>query len=572
MTQEEATDLNTRKNLFDVRIVPIVEICLAGALSLTWIIFHLRFFLHAGGLWRDEVNSVNLANSPTLAELWRNIEYDSFPILWHLVLRAWIHTGIGSTDAGLRLLGLLTGLGILGILWLNARRFRLPPPIVAIALLGFTSAITCYGDSIRAYGLGVLLQLLTFGLIWEVVIRPSPLRVTGAFLAALCSVHMLFYNAPILAAICAAAIVVCALNRHWKRAALVGAIGVASALSTLIYLPEIHRRDSWGKMFFHHTDLAWVRSNFYEAVGYDVANPTQTTTLNGMTWEFAAISALFLGTIVSLTDRQLLQDRFRKQVLIFHLLTFCLGAAAYWWFLKRLNYVLQPWYYLALLALLATCADALLVCIPKPKFRLAVFLATILLCVTTARAVWFDTGLRRSNIEPTSVALSTESHPGDIVVVSPWFYATTLDRYFKGPADLVPVPSMNFLAYQKFDLLVPWMDNPAAIEPTLSRISETLKTGHSVYLLGNFGLPTLGTTTRPSTKPSAGAPFGWDINKDYDLWSDEIYAYLSTHASTFTRLDVQRANVSAYERPGVIRFTGWTDPPQSRPAHSPRPD
>ena len=41
---------------------------------------HVHFWLHAGGLWRDEVSLVNLAGSPSLAAMTQ----DSFPILMPL--------------------------------------------------------------------------------------------------------------------------------------------------------------------------------------------------------------------------------------------------------------------------------------------------------------------------------------------------------------------------------------------------------------------------------------------------------------------------------------------------------
>ena len=71
----------------------------AGLLSL-----HGVFLAHSGALWRDEVNSVNLA-SASLSEFRDNLQFDSFPIFWFVVLRVWIASGLGATDFGLRLLG-----------------------------------------------------------------------------------------------------------------------------------------------------------------------------------------------------------------------------------------------------------------------------------------------------------------------------------------------------------------------------------------------------------------------------------------------------------------------------------
>ena len=106
-------DPTARAPSVDRTVIPRLEIGLAALLSLAWIIFRIRFFLHAGALWRDEVNSVDLSTSPQISDIWHNLQYDSFPMLWHLLLRYWIRSGIGASDRGIRLLGLLAGLGIL---------------------------------------------------------------------------------------------------------------------------------------------------------------------------------------------------------------------------------------------------------------------------------------------------------------------------------------------------------------------------------------------------------------------------------------------------------------------------
>src|SRR5437870_5335996 len=62
------------------------------------VLLHFHFLCHAGALWRDEVNSVNLASMPSVFEVWRLTEFDSFPVLWTLLLRGWMHIGLGVTD------------------------------------------------------------------------------------------------------------------------------------------------------------------------------------------------------------------------------------------------------------------------------------------------------------------------------------------------------------------------------------------------------------------------------------------------------------------------------------------
>src|SRR5262249_44801679 len=58
--------------------------------------------ISAGPLWRDEVNSINIAEMPSLKEFWNNMPFESFPALWLLVLRVWSFSGMASSDAGIR--------------------------------------------------------------------------------------------------------------------------------------------------------------------------------------------------------------------------------------------------------------------------------------------------------------------------------------------------------------------------------------------------------------------------------------------------------------------------------------
>src|ERR1051326_4689776 len=62
---------------------------------------------NAGPLWRDEVNSINVAEMPSLKQLWSNLRFESFPALWLMLLRGWSFLGLAENDLSIRFLGLL---------------------------------------------------------------------------------------------------------------------------------------------------------------------------------------------------------------------------------------------------------------------------------------------------------------------------------------------------------------------------------------------------------------------------------------------------------------------------------
>ncbi len=45
----------------------------------------------ASALYRDEANSANVATMSSLGEMWQNLPFESFPMLWLVLLRggAW---------------------------------------------------------------------------------------------------------------------------------------------------------------------------------------------------------------------------------------------------------------------------------------------------------------------------------------------------------------------------------------------------------------------------------------------------------------------------------------------------
>ena len=77
--------------------------------------------MHAGPLWRDETNTFNLAHMPSLRDIWHNLQFDSFPLLWPLLVRGCGMLGLTGGDMGIRIFGLGIGLFFLSSLWLCQR-------------------------------------------------------------------------------------------------------------------------------------------------------------------------------------------------------------------------------------------------------------------------------------------------------------------------------------------------------------------------------------------------------------------------------------------------------------------
>src|SRR5947208_9449249 len=136
--------------------------------------------LNAGPLWRDEINTLNLAHMPSLRDIWHNLQFESCPLLWPLLVRGCGMLGLTNGDMGIRILGLGIGLFFLTSLWLCERWIGGRTPILSVALLGGLPAFIFIVGANRAYGLAGCLLVLSFGKIWRVLESPTKSRIFSA--------------------------------------------------------------------------------------------------------------------------------------------------------------------------------------------------------------------------------------------------------------------------------------------------------------------------------------------------------------------------------------------------------
>ncbi len=143
-------------------------------------------------------------------------------------------------------------------------------------------------------------------------------------------------------------------------------------------------------------------------------------------------------------------DRRRSDAAAFCLGTLLVGVPAYVGFLMTLKYAMQPFYFLALLALAAGCLDGLWGVVRRPARRL---LLTGVLCVLVVGDVpdaWANAGMRMSNVDRVAERLATAAVPGDLIVLTPYWlsspFTPVLPRGGRGgpraagPAAAVPGP------------------------------------------------------------------------------------------------------------------------------------
>ena len=536
---------------------------------------HIRFATHVGGLWRDEANSVQLATLPHLRDVVHCLDFDSFPILFFAVLRFWGGIFGVHNDSSLRVLGLLIGLCVLAAIFVSTRTFGARTPVLSLALIGLNPMLIRYGDSIRAYGLGIVLILLTFGSFWRLVASSSPptkIRLFTAAALAMLSVQCVYYNSVLLLAIIAGAMAVCIRNRAWGTAAIAFSIGAAAAVSLLPYLPMMRRMHEWTFLVNYPVGMRWLWYRCGEVLG-------SPDPLGVWLW-----TALFIGTVIVvavcaslvLANRRPTTAPSSEAVasairlpdpVLFAAVALAVAVPAYAGFLRVLKYYTQPWYYIILAAFAACAIDVAFAAWPRStKLHLSIFLRAIrplaafgLVCLT-AIPDWKQITTRHTNIDLVAAQLRSLTSKDDLVLVPQWENAVSLSYYYHGPAGILTVPDLPDHRFHRYDLFLQQMMTADAIRPVRERLQKALQSNHSVFIAGHLTfpspsvrLPELATASKETASLLGGGPF-------YTIWQLQVGKFLRSHATAIGPITVtipERAAVQDFENVKLQVVRGW---------------
>jgi hypothetical protein len=519
---------------FTWAIAPLVTLCAAY--------LHVLFLLNAGGLWRDEVELVHLSLLPSVSEVWQNLLHDSCPILMHLVVRAWSAAGLGTTDPGLRVLGLFVGLFLLLAFWFASWAMRNGAPLLAVTLAGLNVTMIRAGDSLRGYGLGSALAVLTLAVIWRLACRPSLAAFSCAVAVAVLGVQSLYQNAFLLFAACCGGFVLCAVQRRWRDTLPIFAVGVAAAVSLLPYIPLIARAH-WYVM--HKLGFRFSR-------GWEEFSVATGSPLTGFTWVWLAlwIGALAAAISVLFWRRDRLPEHIRGLIL-FAGTSLVLGAAAYVVFLKLAELPTQPWHYVPLMAFSVVCIDTIFLA----AWRWARPAAMVLAALTISTTFLFElpaVKCRQTNVDLIAASLSTEVTPNDYVIVHPFFCGVTFKRYYKATASWTTLPPLEDYTLQRYDLFKAKIQTKDPIAPVIDRITSTLQSGNRVWLVGDMPF------TQEPVPEILPAPTGWFAEPYSFYWAVQVTQFLSAHCRSFAVvIDPSTNCVNPFENLPAFVVIGW---------------
>jgi hypothetical protein len=546
------SSLPVAPSLFTKRLQPVFIKWLQRVLQFEWIValaitvivvvLDVSYAQHAGGLWRDEANSFAMANYPSLSTTWDRLQFDSFPMLWYLILRGWIGLGLGKTDIEFRVFGLIVNLGIIGILWLNAWRMSRRPPVAALTLLGANAAVMMYCGSVRGYGLGLLFGLWMYGAVWLYLVRPTAVRWAVAVVAAVLACHTLYYNCVFVAAACLGGASVALSERRWRTAASLIALGAVTAATLLIYVPTFRTSGEWRSMYVFPGGLPWLWIKFVEAV--DLGHPIMRSI-----WVAVAVCVALGGFLT--------WSRTRSALGLYAAVSVVAGVIGNILFLRLLNYYMQPWYFLSLMAVVAAAADAAQHAGSTGRgYRIGgVSLAAAALLAILVAPLYTWSNTRRTNLDEVARVVERSATQGDYIVLTDWTHGITFHRYYHGSAawqTLTPLPA-DAHDIHRSDLAFQQLHRADAASPVLDSVVQTLRAGRRVFYIGH--LP-----AHPPTEP----PRVYYMRRvqqfppaPIEMWVYELDYALGQLAGRVTRVPINVGQpVSVYEDLGLYVFEG----------------
>jgi hypothetical protein len=530
------------------------EFATAIVMSLLLMVLHLRVLVHAGPLWRDEVSSFHVATAPNLQAFLNSLVLDPFPILFVTVLRVWIALGFGSSDFGLRLLGFLIGTSLLGAIWVCCRMIDKErwAPLWPLALFALTPVTLTEGDSLRAYGLGLIGIVMSFGLVSRLAFRPWRLGTAiAALIAALIAVQSLYLNSLILFAICLAGIIVSLRRKQLGPLAGILLVGLIAALSLLPYA---------GIMRNAHDQLALQRE--FQAVSDGMPSLISTATFRGTAAKIGCFLLFSFGlimvTVPSLRRSLFARIKGGSDSLVFAAIVVMVGAITTFGFLWSSG-LHSSRYRLPFMAV-ATLSMQVVYTTLRKNIGLTVvnLVGSGLAAAAFIPSSYHLSELRKTNCDLAAVVVANSAAQDDLVIVNRFTHAPTFQRYYRGTAPWTSVPAVGDHLQHRAYLARPVMLNPDAIQDILLRIESELKAGHKVFLVGRFPLSEMGRPLSITPTPQSGS--SWRLGIYLNIWRSQIVNLLGQHAVQVVKIALNESQpIDPQEKEDVLVFSGWKD-------------
>jgi hypothetical protein len=506
---------------------------------------------HAGALWRDECGLVQLSQMPAMGDIVTNFPHEAFPPPFPILVRGWTNV-FGTSDGAFRCFGATVGLLFIVITWMSVRLLDSGVPLLSLALIGLNTAFLTWGTSIRGYGLAATLIALTFGLTARLLIRPTPLVIAATAAAFVASAQCLVHNTVLLSTITLSAIAVCLVRRNLKHAVMVLAIGGMSFIAFLPYFRLYLSARDWDMTVRLSVPSSWLWAQFESAFG-------QPSPVMAWIW-CGGIGLLMAAAIWRLYTKGPGKSGPETDILLYGIVTCVTAFLGYYLFLQVLRYYPQPWYFFGLLSIMGLALDLFVNHLSDIKtLRIARVAFTGVLIIIIPLGGWTAISQRQTNIDIVARALEKRAAPADLILVSPWQYGIPFNWYYHGKTPWITLPQLWDHRLHRYDLVKTKMTAADPIADLRDAISQTLRDGHLVWIVGEVRVP---NDNRPvkSLSPAPDPNYGWDSLAYVESWMEQIGIFLRSHAAAARLISMPGSDaINEQENAPLVVARGWRD-------------
>jgi len=420
------------------------------------------------GLWRDEAEALDIATLPsTRGMIDFLIRHESHPPLHYLLLRAWT-TLVGTSDTAVMLPGILLGLVTIVAMWCLARSFGTPAAGLLAAALGSLGPSMIQADAMaRPYAMLQLLLVVAAGCMWAALSGANRFALWGWVLAA---VALLYTHNWTALPICGMGVVALWFISRGNSGLSLAALVKASGAIAVLWLPW------WPSLWYqtqHAGHLPLLSSPwrlFPSQLGFAV--PGLRDKLGVVVW-----GAMGAVTFVRLKDRRAERPGLAS-FLVGTIITAMLLAAAG----SFVTNLLIAHTVTMLTPLLLVAAALVLAERVTPGRTLAWFSAALLLGISAFGASQLAR-TPRSNAALIAQYLSGSTRAGDLVLIVPVYVASSIHRYYRGPARLAGYPDGRLKLPLEFNDRVRRDTVARILEERAGEARQTLEAGGTVWVI-----------------------------------------------------------------------------------------
>ena len=531
-------------------LIERIEWIVAILLSVVVLFLLIVQVTHAGALWRDECETLQVARMPKFGEMMANLRYTSFPILLPLVVRGYT-TLLGTSDVSMRCFGLAVGLAFIGIAWFHARSVGNGVPLILLALVGLNPTLLTAATWVRGYGLGSVLIVLAVTLSAKLVLQPTTGRLLGVLVVYLASMQILLFSGAIVPAI------VLAITAVWwyrGRATWIVALLSVAVICGLSYIPYILRGwievKPWDAVIRLPMSFESLRAALAKACGEPIS------IMPGLLAVIILLS--LIGAVWRLAVIWRVKPAPQWELLLFSLLIIVGSVAANHAFLWSGQNILTERYFVTLFFTLAAAIDMIFTSLSRFRsIRLVRVAVTVAATVALPFAAWPKITQRQTNIDVVAQTLEKNADPNDLIIISPWSFGISFNWYYQGRTPWLTVPIINEHRVHRYDLLREKMMEISPLGGLEREIREAMKDGKRIWFAGYFTDPSVSTSG--SLSPAPDPKFGWFFLPYRLAWTEELTAFFGRHAVRGELFAPPAKSIASDENLPVWVAEGWRD-------------